>query len=73
MAEQSDELKELVAAATNLKLPLKLRTEAIESIGTISTHEALLALLGLAANEQLTKKERELAVKQAREIIKSGH
>lgn len=73
MVEQSDELRELVAAATNLKLPLKLRTEAIESIGTIRTHEALLALLSLAANEQLTKKERELAVKQARDIIKSGH
>ncbi len=73
MAEQSDELKELVAAATNLKLPLKLRTEAIESIGNISTHEALLALLGLAANEQLTKGERERTLKHAKEIIKSGH
>jgi len=73
MAEQSDELKELVAAATNMKLPIKLRTDAIGSIGNISTHDALLALLSLAANEQLTKKERELAIKEAREIIRSGH
>ena len=73
MAEQSDELKELVAAATNMKLPIKLRTDAIGSIGNISTHDALLALLSLAASEQLTKKERELAVKEAREIIRSGH
>ena len=73
MAEQSDDLKKLVAVATDLGLFSELRTKAIGLIGSIGTHEALLALLDLAANEQLTKGEREHALKYAREIIKSGH
>ncbi len=72
MAEQSDELKKLVAVATDLGLPAKVRTDTIKFIGNINTHNALLALLGLAANEQLTKRERELALKHARGIVKSG-
>ncbi len=72
MAEQPDDLKKLVAVATDLGLSAELRIKAIKLIGNISTHDALLALLGLAAHEQLTKKERELALKHAREIIKSG-
>ena len=73
MAEQPDELKKLVAVATDLVLSAKLRTKSIELIGNIGSHEALLALLSLAANELLTKGERELALKHAREIIKSEH
>ena len=73
MAEQPDELKKLVAVATDLVLSAKIRTTAIEQIGNISTHDALLALLGLAADEQLTRGERELALKHARGIIKSSH
>jgi len=73
MAEQPDELKKLVAVATDSGLSSKLRTQAIELIGNIGTHDALLALLALAANEQLTRKERELALKRAREIVRSGH
>lgn len=73
MAEQPDELKKLVAVATDSGLSSKLRTKAIELIGNISTHDALLALLALAANEQLTKKERELTLKYARDIVRSGH
>jgi hypothetical protein len=72
MAEHSNDLTKLVAVATDLGLVPKLRTQAIELIGNISTPDALRALLDLAANEKLTKKERELALKQAREIIKSG-
>jgi len=72
MAEQSEELKKLVAVATDLVLSAKLRIEAIESIGNIGSHDALLALLGLAANEQLTRRERELALKRAREIVRSS-
>ena len=71
MTEQPDELKKLVAVATDLGYPAKVRTETIESIGNIGTHHALLALLGLAANEQLTREERELALKRARKIIRS--
>ena len=63
MAEQPDDLKKLVAVATDLGLSAELRIKAIKLIGNISTHDA---------HEQLTKKERELALKHAREIIKSG-
>ena len=73
MVEQSDELKKLVAVATDSVLSAKLRTKSIEVIGSIGTHDALLALLALAANERLTKGERELALKYARDIVRSGH
>lgn len=71
-SERSDELKDLVAAATNLNFPLKLRTEATGSIGAMGTHEALLALLEMAGNDQLSKKERELIIKLASNLIKAG-
>ena len=73
MAEQPDELKKLVAVAADLTLSVELRTQAIKLIGNIGSHEALLALLNLAANEKLTKKERELTLKHAKGIIKSGY
>ncbi len=70
MAEKSDELTKLSGIAADMKLPAELRTKAIEQLGNISTHEALLALLALAANESLLTKERDLALRQAREVIK---
>ncbi len=73
MAEQPDELKKLVAVATDSGLSSKLRLQAVELIGNIGTHQALLELLSLVANEQLTKKERELAIKRAHNIVRSGH
>jgi len=73
MADTPDELKKLVDVATDMVLPIKVRTDTIKYIGNIGTREALLALLELAANEQLTKNEREQALKYARDIIKSGH
>jgi len=73
MTGQPDELKKLVAVATDLGLSVELRIKAIGLVGNISNHDALLALLDVAANERLTKKERELALKHAREIIKSEH
>ena len=73
MAEQSDDLQKLTALASDLGFPVEIRTNAIKSISNISTHHALLALLGLAANEQLTKKERELALKFAGNLIKNGY
>ena len=72
MAERPNELKKLTAIAADLELPVAMRIKAIEQLGNIGTHDALLALLDLAANEKLIKEERDLAVKQAREIIKSG-
>ena len=72
MAELSNELKKLATIATDLGLSAALRTKAIESIGSIGTHDALLILLDLAANKELIKEERDLALEHAREIIKSG-
>ena len=71
MAEQIDELKKLSTVATDLALSSELRSKAVKLIGDLGTHEALLALLDLVANERLTKKEREVALKQAGEIVKS--
>ena len=72
MTEQPDELKKLVAVATDLGLSVKLRAQAINLIGNIGTYDTLLVLLDLVANEQLTKGERELALKHAGKIIKSN-
>jgi len=68
--ERPEELKKLATIAADLKLPADLRTKAIDQLGNISTHEALLVLLDLAANEGLFTKERDLALKKAREVIK---
>jgi hypothetical protein len=72
-SERSDELKDLVVAATNLNFPVKLRTGAVESIAAMGTHDALLALLEMAGNDQLSKKERELIIKLASNLIKAGY
>ena len=72
MSEKFDELTKLAAIATDMELSIDLRTKAIELLGNIGTHEALLALLSLAADEKLNVSERDLALKKAREIIKSG-
>jgi hypothetical protein len=72
MAESPEGLKKLVAIATDLELSAKLRAGAIEQIGNVATHDALLQLLSLAGNESLSVDERELALKHAREIIKRG-
>ncbi len=73
MSQQvTSELKKLSAIANDLELSGELRTDATKSIGSIGTHEALLALLELAANESLNINERDLALKQAREILKKS-
>ena len=73
MAEHPEELKKLLAIATDLGLSAELRIKSIEIMGNMGSHEALLALLDLAANQDLIPQERELALKRASEIIKSGH
>ncbi|MFC1988251.1 hypothetical protein ACFLVJ_00205 [Chloroflexota bacterium] len=73
MAERPDEIKKLVDVATDMVLPSKVRDDTIKYMGKMGTREAFLALLELASNEKLTKKERDLALKQAREILKSEH
>ena len=73
MAEQPSELKKLTTIATDLELSSEMRTKALETIGRIGTHEALLVLLNIAANEGLIRHERELALKFATQIVKSSH
>lgn len=70
MSEKPGELSKLSEIAADMKLPADIRTKAIEQLGVIATHDALLALLDIAANENLVTKERDLALKQAREVIK---
>jgi hypothetical protein len=70
MSERPDELKRLSEIAADMKLPSDIRRKAIEQVGAISTYQALLALLDIAANENLVNKERDLALKKARDVIK---
>lgn len=73
MSEQvTSELNKLMNIANDLELAIDLRNKAIEQIGRIGTHEALLALLDVAANEHATADERDLSLKYARDIIKSN-
>ena len=72
MSEQPSEIKKLIAIASDLELAAELRSKAIELIGNIGSREAFLALLELAANEKLLVEERDLALKRARGIVKSG-
>jgi hypothetical protein len=64
------ELRKLNDIATDMDLAVNLRKDAIKSMGHIGTHEALLVLLGLAANENLNAGERKLALQQADKLIK---
>jgi len=73
MSAENEEIKKLVAIAVDLGLSAEMRAKAMEQLSRIGTHEALRALLDLAANENLFGKEREQALKLARDIIKSGH
>ncbi len=72
MAEQSDELTKLITIATDMDLSAELRTNATKQMGKIGSQDALRALLDLAANEKLSRAERELAIKNARDIIRSN-
>jgi hypothetical protein len=68
----TDELKKLASIATDMQLANKLRVQAINQLGLMGTHEALLVLLNLAANDKLNSDERDLALKKARDIVKKG-
>jgi hypothetical protein len=67
-----DELKKMANIATDLQLSGKMRIQAINLLGDMATHESLLVLLNLAANDKLHIDERDLALKRAREIVKKG-
>jgi hypothetical protein len=68
----TDELKKLASIATDMQLANKLRVQAINQLSLMGTHEALLVLLNLAANDKLNTEERDLALKKARGIVKKG-
>ena len=74
MFEQShmpEELKKLATIATDMELASKLRVQAIEAVGNLKSYEALLTLLSFIANEKLNYPERDLALKKARDVLKS--
>ena len=68
----TEELKKLAKIATDMQLDGKMRTAAIKQLGEMASHESLLILLNLAANDRLNINERDLALKNARDIVKKG-
>jgi hypothetical protein len=66
------ELKKLSNIATDMQMSGKMRTQAINQLGEMASHESLLVLLNLAANDRMNIDERDLALKRAREIVKKG-
>jgi hypothetical protein len=68
----TDELKKLASIATDMQLANKMRVQAINQLGEMASHESLLVLLNLAANDRLNIDERDLALKKARDIVKKG-
>jgi len=70
MSEQTNELTKLSEIARDMQLPRNMREKAIDQLGNIYSHEALLALLEIAANENLTNSDRDRALKQARNVVK---
>jgi len=67
-----DELRKLATIATDMQMAGKMRSHAIDQLGQMGSHESLLVLLNLAANDKLNVDERDLALKRAREIVKKG-
>jgi hypothetical protein len=68
----ADELKKLAGIATDMQMAGKMRIQAINQLGEMASHESLLVLLNLAANDRLNIDERELALKRAQSIVKKG-
>jgi len=68
----TEELRKLATIATDMQMASKIRTQAINQLGDMASHEALLVLLNLAANDKLNIDERDLALKKARDIVKKG-
>ena len=66
------ELQKLSGIATDMQMSNKMRTQAINQLGEMASHESLLVLLNLAANDRMNIDERDLALKRAREIVKKG-
>jgi hypothetical protein len=69
---QTEELRKLSGIATDMQMSSKMRTQAINTLGDMASHESLLVLLNLVANDRLNTDERDYALKKAREIVKKG-
>lgn len=67
-----EELKKLSNIATDLQMSSKMRTQAINTLGDMGSHESLLVLLNLVANDRLNIDERVMALKRAHDIVKKG-
>ncbi len=70
--QSTNELNKLMAIASDAEMSADIRARVIKSIGAIGSHDALLCLLEIVANDRLSTKERELALKQAHNIVKRG-
>jgi hypothetical protein len=70
--DKTDELKKLANIATDMQLSGKLRIQAINQLGEMASHESLLVLLNLVANDKMNIDERDLALNKARGIVKKG-
>jgi hypothetical protein len=68
----AEELKKLSSIATDLQMSTKMRAQAINTLGDMGSHESLLVLLNLVANDRLNIDERDMALKRARDIVKKG-
>jgi hypothetical protein len=68
----AEELKKLSNIATDLQMSIKMRAQAINTLGDMASHESLLVLLNLVANDRLNIDERDMALKRARDIVKKG-
>jgi hypothetical protein len=67
-----DELRKLGSIATDMQLSSKMRVQAINQLGEMASHESLLVLLNLVANDKMNIDERDLALNKARGIVKKG-
>jgi hypothetical protein len=68
----TDELRKLGSIATDMQLSSKMRIQAINQLGEMASHESLLVLLNLVANDKMNIDERDLALNKARGIVKKG-
>ena len=72
MSVTAEEENKLASIATDMGLASDMRVKAIEQLGRIGSREALLLLLEMAGNEAMVTKERDIALMQARKIIKQS-
>ncbi len=71
MTDLPEDLQSYADIATNMKFPQNMRQNAMEELRKVGSHEALEVLLGIAANESAVKKDREVALKHALQVVKS--